>query len=88
MGLNMKDPCEDNCILRAVCTEVCSAKENYGVLIVNAIEQNSIYKKNRNRKVLIGITPKYEKWIKRADKFRKDIINIQNRKIRKEGTDV
>ena len=40
----MKNPCDDDCIVKAMCTEVCDEKTNYGNLVKQAkLEHESIF---------------------------------------------
>lgn len=83
----MKNPCEDNCILRVVCTEACDAKKNYEALLSNAIEVNSqvLSRHGRGR---IGISSNYGKYTNMKLRHNAEMTRIRSRKQRKEGGNV
>jgi len=86
----MKNPCEDDCVIRVVCTEVCYKKINYGMLIKNALEQNSIYRKSITNYhcYLAGTSDQYYHYYHLMEKYKQDLEKIKNRKRKKEGYDV
>jgi hypothetical protein len=85
----MKNPCEDNCILRVVCTEVCNSKNNYGILLKTAVEQNTHFKRtSMGHKRIIGRTRNHTKYDGMLTRHGLDLMEIKQRKQQKEGQNV
>lgn len=81
----MKNPCEDDCILKVVCTEECGTKRNYGILLKAAVEQNTYFKRTSlGGKRIIGRTRHHNKYEKMLAKHGSDLIKIKARKQKKE----
>jgi hypothetical protein len=85
----MKNPCEDDCILRVVCTEECDSKKNYGILLKNAVEQNTYFEVTpmggRNIRRRTQDCRKYDLMLFQHGT---DLIEIRKRRQQKEGQNI
>jgi hypothetical protein len=71
----MKDPCEE-CIVKVNCTQVCPDKENYKILLRNAVEQNKIGRKPNGVTI---VTKHYTTYRELLTNTYCDIANIHSR---------
>jgi len=72
----MKNPCSEECLIIAACTEVCNAKINYGTLVECGT--------NRWRQYLINNgNPRFNQRTKAILKYYTDKFHIHSQDLRK-----
>lgn len=76
--MKIKNPCEQDCILRVVCTEPCDAKKNYETLLKTAIDRNSTRKTNNG--YLYVSYSKYCEYCSSLTNHKNDLLKIKTRR--------
>lgn len=78
----MKNPCEENCLIVAACTELCPQKINYGILVTGALYRYREYvskltmQDRRKDQRILKIAELYEK---KSIVHARNVTKISNR---------